>query len=228
MESPRLSMRWRDVLFASWPAEPATVAERVPEELAVDTFDGDAYLSVVPFEMDEVRPTGVPASLGRRFPELNLRTYVTADGEPGVYFFNLDAEDPLGVGLARLFYHLPYFNARMELDRSGEGFAFESERRHPGAEDLYFAADYELTAEPAPVEEDGLEAFLVERYRLYVGGETLRYADISHDPWEVAPAELDVRANQIFAANGFDEPDGDPHVLYSPGVDVEASWLHRL
>ncbi len=224
----RISMRWRDALFASWAVDPGIVAERVPEELSVDTFDGDAYLSVVPFEMDEVRPTGVPASLGRRFPELNLRTYVTADGEPGVYFFNLDAEDPLGVGLARLFYHLPYFNASMELTREDGRVSFESERHHPGAEELYFAAEYEPRAEPEPVEKHSLEQFLVERYRLYVGGDSLRYADIAHEPWDVAPAELDVRANQIFEANGFAAPDTDPHVLYSPGVDVEASWLHRF
>jgi uncharacterized protein YqjF (DUF2071 family) len=227
MDSPRISMRWRDVLFASWPVAPETVAGKLPAGLDVDTFEGDAYLSVVPFEMDEVRPSGVPAALGRRFPELNLRTYVTANDEPGVYFFNLDAEDPLGVGLARLFYHLPYYNAAMELER-GERFSFESERRHPGAADLYFAADYEPLAAPEPVEPDSVEQFLVERYRLYIGGENLRYADIAHEPWEIAPAEVDLRANEIFDANGFEVPDAEPHTLYSPGVDVRASWLHEF
>jgi hypothetical protein len=76
---PAFEMRWRDTLFASWPVDPDLVAPRLPAGLAVDTFDGDAYLSVVPFAIEDIRPEGLPARLGRSTPELNLRTYVAGE-----------------------------------------------------------------------------------------------------------------------------------------------------
>ena len=94
-----LSMTWRDLLFAHWPVAAETVARRLPAGLSVDTHDGDAYLGVVPFVMADIGPRGLP--LGLSFGELNLRTYVTVDGDPGVYFFNLDADDRVGVRIAR-------------------------------------------------------------------------------------------------------------------------------
>jgi uncharacterized protein YqjF (DUF2071 family) len=102
-----LAMDWRELLFASWPADPDAVAAHLPDALAVDTHDGDAWLSVVPFTNGAVRPRGLPAQVGVDLPELNLRTYVTLDGTPSVYFFSLDAEGVLGVLGARLFHHLP-------------------------------------------------------------------------------------------------------------------------
>ena len=95
-----LRMRWDDVVFAHWRVTPEVVAARLPDELTVATYDGDAWLGVVGFVMSEIRPRGVP--VGRSFPELNLRTYVTGpDGGRGVYFFSLDAADRLGVSMGR-------------------------------------------------------------------------------------------------------------------------------
>jgi uncharacterized protein YqjF (DUF2071 family) len=109
-----LAMEWRELLFASWSVEPGVVAAHLSDALSVDTHDGDAWLSVVPFTNAIVRPRGVPAALGVDLPELNLRTYVTVDGTPSVYFFSLDAEGVLGVLGARLLHHLPYYYARID------------------------------------------------------------------------------------------------------------------
>ena len=102
-----LHMGWRHVLFANWPIDPEILDAHLPSALSVDTYDGDAWLSVVPFTNVDVRPTWVPEGWGFPLPELNLRTYVTHDGHNGVYFFSLDSQGIFGVVGARLFHHLP-------------------------------------------------------------------------------------------------------------------------
>ena len=110
-----LFMGWRHVCFANWPVDPELVRRQLPERLTLDTDDGQAWLSVVPFTNVDVRPRVFPAGTGVALPELNLRTYVTVDGTPGVYFFSLDADGILAVVGARLFHHLPYYYADIDL-----------------------------------------------------------------------------------------------------------------
>jgi uncharacterized protein YqjF (DUF2071 family) len=192
-----VGMGWRNLAFLNYPIAPEAVAERLPNQLAVDTYDGDAWLSIVPFTNVDVRPRGLPAALGFDLPELNLRTYVerpdttggeSTEGAPGVYFFSLDADGDLGVAGARLFHHLPYFRADITLESDGEGGVhFRSDRTHPGARPATVDVTYRPTAEPtasatdeaAAVDslagDDGsvdaspgsLAAFLTERYRYY-------------------------------------------------------------
>jgi hypothetical protein len=225
-----LHMGWRHVLFANWPAPPDVVAPHVPDALTVDTFDGQAWLSVVPFTNVDVRPTAVPSGWGLPLPELNLRTYVTAADGPGVYFFNLDAQGILGVVGARLFHHLPYYYARIDLETEGEAVQFTSRRLHPGARPARFRATYGPTGERFTADPDSRAAFLTERYRYYTEDQRgrIRYATIEHDPWPLFEATVDVRENTLFAANGFDEPASDPVHLYSPGVDTRASRSRLL
>ena len=226
-----LSMTWRDLLFAHWPVDPETVARRLPDAVSVDTYDGDAYLGVVPFVMDDIRPRGVP--VGLQFGELNLRTYVTVDGRPGVYFFNLDADDRIGVGLARALFQLPYYRAEMDIKTHGEGsdreVTFMSHRRGSAAAPANFDATYGPDGAfetPAP---DSLDAFLTERYRFYTtdDGGRLYYGDIDHEPWSLAPATADIRTNGLFSANGFDRPPGDPRLRFAAPIDVTAGRIHR-
>jgi len=243
-----LHMGWRHVLFANWPVSPALVAAHLPDCLEVDTFDGDAWLSVVPFTNVDVRPTWWPAGWGLPLPELNLRTYVTHDGIDGVYFFSLDAQGIVGVLGARLFHHLPYYYARIDLEvaesgvesgaesgaEEGAGTAsavrFESRRLHPGARPVHYRATYGPTGERFRAESDSLDAFLTERYRYYTESQdgVLRYASIDHEPWPLYEATVAESENTLFAANGFDNPRGDPVVYYSPGIDVTAERLRQL
>lgn len=226
-----LSMRWRDLLFAHWPVDPSIVAAKLPDGVSVDTFEGDAYLGVVPFVMDDIRLRGAP--LGLQFGELNLRTYVTVDGTPGVYFFNLDADDRIGVKLARTLFRLPYYRAEMDIETTGEDtdreVGFRSRRRTPDAPAARFDARYGPAGEFATLEADSRAAFLTERYRFYTTDDSGRiyYGDIDHDPWALAPAEADFEENTLFDANGFEQPDSDPVLHFAAPLDVTAGRIRR-
>ncbi|MFB6150704.1 MAG: YqjF family protein [Haloarculaceae archaeon] len=222
-------MGWRHVLFANWPVDPAVVQAHLPGSLSVDAFEGDAWLSVVPFTNVAVRPRSLPGALGFRLPELNLRTYVTYDGTPGVYFFSLDADGLLGVSGARLFHNLPYYYADVGLRADGGSVRFESRRRHPGARPCDFAATYAPTGERFRAEPGSLAEFLTERYRYYTEtpGGAVRYADVSHERWPLYEAAVAFDENEVFEANGFAHPEREPTHLYSPGVDTVASESRR-
>ncbi|WP_338739166.1 DUF2071 domain-containing protein [Haloplanus salilacus] len=229
MSRSLLAMRWEDVLFAHWAVDPGVVAATLPEGLTVDTDDGDAYLGVVGFRMRSIRPRGFPVGLS--FPELNLRTYVRADDGPGVYFYNLDAADRIGVAVARGLFRLPYYRAEMDVDDRSDGtIAFRSRRVHSGAPSARFDADYRPRGDPEPVAPDSLAAFLTERYRFYTAsdGGRLYRGTIEHPPWDLAEATLSVRENTLFEVNGFDHPEGDSLVHYAPGVDVTAGPIRPL
>ena len=227
-----LSMRWRDLLFAHWQVAPETVERALPDRLSVDTYGGEAYLGVVPFVMSDIRPRAAPIGLG--FNELNLRTYVTVDGEPGVYFFNLDADDRIGVRLARSLFRLPYYRAVMTVETECEGrsrtVSFRSRRTTAGVAPARFDADYGPTGEFSEPDPGSIEAFLTERYRFYAAtdGGRIYYGDIEHDPWRLAPAWADVRDNTLFRANGFEHPGGDPLLHFAAPIDVTAGRIHRV
>ncbi|WP_299330480.1 YqjF family protein [Haloplanus sp.] len=228
MSRSLLSMRWEDVLFAHWAVDPAVVAVTLPDGLTVDTYDGDAYLGVVGFRMRSIRPRGLPVGLS--FPELNLRTYVRSDDGPGVYFYNLDAPDRIGVALARGLFKLPYYRAEMDVDDTAEGVRFRSRRTHSGVLPARFDATYRPTTTATTADPGSLDSFLTERYRFYTesdGGRCYR-GEIKHPPWELSDATLTTRENTLFEANGFDRPTGDPRLRYAAAVDVTAGRIRRV
>ncbi|WP_323192508.1 DUF2071 domain-containing protein [Halostella sp. PRR32] len=227
---PALHMGWRHVLFANWPVNPDIVDAHLPSTLSVDTYDGDAWLSVVPFTNVDVRPTWVPEGWGFPLSELNLRTYVTHDGHDGVYFFSLDAEGIFGVIGARLFHHLPYYYARCSLVEVNGDIRFRSRRLHPGERPAHFEGTYGPTGTELDVQSDSLEAFLTERYRYYTEAQdgSLRYAAIDHEPWPLYEADPTIETNTLFEANGFAHPETEPVHYYSPGVTTVASPNRRV
>ena len=153
----------------------------VPDELELDLFDGQCWVGVVPFWMSGVRARGTPgAPRASRFAELNVRTYVTCGGKPGVYFFSLDAASRLAVVAARAFYHLPYFFADMKAEADGEAIVYKSARRSESAE---FRGHYGPTG-PVVLREPGpLEHWLTERYCLYtVDRDRVWRGEIHHAP----------------------------------------------
>ena len=224
-----LAFGWRHVLFANWPVDAGAIASRLPGDLSVQTYDGTGWLSIVPFVNVHVRPRGLPRRLGITLPELNLRTYVTCDGEPGIYFFSLDAEGPLSVLGARVTHHLPYYYARIQFRANDDRVSVSSRRRHPGARPVHYAATYGPSGDAFEADSGSLAEFLTERRRLYtqVQDGTVRYTDVSHDRWTLHDAELSTAENTLFEANGFDHPDGEPTHYYSPGVDVVTTRSKR-
>ena len=116
-----INQSWCNLLFAHWLVPQPALRDLVPEQLELDLFEGNAYIAVVPFEMKEVSPRLIPSMPWLSFfPELNVRTYVKYKGKPGVYFFSLDAGNPVAVWIACNFYHLPYFNAKMQCQLSND------------------------------------------------------------------------------------------------------------
>lgn len=223
-----LAMNWRDAMFAHWPVDPAVVAETLPAGVEAATHGGDAWLGVVAFVMEDIRPRGVP--IGLSFGELNLRTYVRGQrGDRGVYFYNLDATDPIGVYLARWLFQLPYYRASMTIDRTTNRVEFASHRIHPGVPSAHFDATYHPTGDVFEPEPGSLEAFLVENYYFLTAGRNRLFrGDIAHSPWPMHEATAEIRTNGLFEANGFDHPGGEPLVHYSPGVDVTATRIYEL
>ncbi|WP_324758155.1 YqjF family protein [Haloarcula sp. GH36] len=224
-----LEMGWRHLLFENWPIDPVVMDTHLPDGLEPDVFDGSAWLSVVPFTNVAVRPKGVPARFGVRLPELNVRTYVTRDGTPSVYFFSLDAQGIASVVGARLFHHLPYFYARISLELVDGRVQFSSRRLHPGARPAHYEGSYWPTGEPFAAPDEAFAEFLVERYRFYTEAPdgTIRYTDVDHEPWTLYPAAADIERDTLLSADGFDRPDGEPTYYYSPGLDVVASRSER-
>ena len=102
----------------------------MPASFELDLFSGSAWLGIVPFHMTNVAPRFVPAlPWVSAFPELNVRTYVTAGGKPGVFFFSLDAGNALAVGAARALLNLPYYSAAMIVDTAGNTIASHEPRQ---------------------------------------------------------------------------------------------------
>src|SRR5262249_2174118 len=123
------TQRWRELLFEHWTAPMEAVRALVPPSLELDLHRGEAWIGVVPFRMEKVRPAARPARLALNFFETNVRTYVHKDGVPGVYFFSLEAASRLAVAAARLTFGLPYHHARMSMSEAGGFFTYDTVRQ---------------------------------------------------------------------------------------------------
>ena len=163
-----MAQSWHDLLFAHWQVDRTVLRSLLPSPLQVDTFEGHAWLAVVPFRMSGVRLRGTLALPWlSAFPELNVRTYVTYEGKPGVWFFSLDAGNALAVAVARAWFHLPYFRARMIcLEREG-WIHYQSQRTHRGAPSGSLEGRYGPIGKVFFAQNGTLEYFLTERYCLY-------------------------------------------------------------
>ncbi|MDE0431655.1 MAG: DUF2071 domain-containing protein [Caldilineaceae bacterium] len=226
---------WQDLLFAHWPIPAADIVELLPPSLTLDTYAGDAWVSVVPFRMCGVRPRFLP-ELPRisSFPELNVRTYVKSssaeDPRPGVFFFSLDAGNPLAVAFARRVYHLPYFRAQMNCRLDDEGIRFRSSRSHAGAQDADFRAVYRPTGPVYHATPGSLDQWLVERYCLYsVDGQGHTYrAEIHHTPWPLQPAAAAFERNWVAQAHRILLPDTAPLLHFVRQLDVLTWWIAEV
>ena len=163
-----MQMRWLELCFLHWRVDAEALAPLIPRGLTLDTFDGSAWIGVVPFRMTGVAARAMPRVRQLSdFAELNVRTYVTAGQKPGVWFFSLDATQPLAVRIARKVFHLPYVDARIALTRSGDSITYRSVRTEPGRGEAELGVRYAPTGPAQPGEPGTLEHFLTERYCLY-------------------------------------------------------------
>jgi uncharacterized protein YqjF (DUF2071 family) len=216
-----MAQTWDDLLFAHWPVAVEELRRLVPSELRVDEHDGSAWLGITPFVISSFRLRGtLPIPWLSTFPELNVRTYVTAEDRPGIWFFSLDTSSPLAVEGARRVYKLPYFHARMSALRHGDRIDYSSSRRDDEQRPYVFRASYEPAGEVSPAAPGSLEAFLTERYCLYsVDDGGLRRAEIHHPPWPLQAAEAEIELNTM-APDHIRLSDEPPQLHYSRRQDV--------
>ncbi len=226
-----MAMRWSELLFLHRPLAPRLLEPLLPPALQLDTFEGDAWLGVVPFQMSGVRARGIPPVPGTsRFLELNLRTYVKHGGKPGVWFFSLDAASRLAVRGARSLFHLPYFDAEMSLEREGDSWLYRSERTHRRAPAAQWKGRYRATGPLFRSQPGSLEEWLTERYCLYAAkpsGQVLR-GEIQHAPWPLQRAEAEIEKDGLFEQLGFapDRIGTEGHLLFARGLTV-AAWMAK-
>ncbi|MEM8946301.1 MAG: DUF2071 domain-containing protein [Planctomycetota bacterium] len=218
---------WRSLLFMHWPVPVEQLRPLVPSSLELDLHEGIAYVGLVPFAMFHVRPWWAPKSLGFNFLETNVRTYVTVDGRPGVYFFSLDAASRIGVWTARTFWGLPYFYASMKMRQIDDMRCYRSVRTVGNRHHEVSCRVGELLPASGPT---SLEFFFLERYLLFLQRrDTLYCGQVHHSPYPAHLAEILNLDDQLLAAAGLTECHGlPPFVHYSPGVDVEIFPLRPI
>jgi uncharacterized protein len=227
-----MKQEWRDLLFLHWEVAVDEVQRRLPKGLVVDTYEGKTYLGLVPFTMKNVRPIWFPAVPWlSHFHETNVRCYVRDQaGRVGVYFFSLEAANPVAVKLARWLFKLPYHWAKMRMKREGSEIIYSSERlNYPP-----LPAHCRLRYGPKPDTElvvatvGTLEYFLIERYLLFTPGETVYSGRVSHPPYQFQIADYSGLDQNLTDAVGFqlDEPPLLAH--FSPGVKVDVDALEKV
>ena len=219
--------RWSDLVFLHWPVPLEALRPLVPESLSIDTYDGVAWVGIVPFAMRDVRPSRFwPKGMGFNFLETNVRTYVHVEGEdPGVYFFSLDAASWPAVKVARSMWSLPYHEAKMDYHLEGVRYRYDTTRKRANAS---LSLELTLGGKMEAAAPDSLEFFLFERYLLHVERRgSLMTGQVHHSPYPTRKAKVERCEQSLLRAAGFDV-DGLPHLAhYSAGVDVDIFALRR-
>jgi uncharacterized protein YqjF (DUF2071 family) len=223
-----MAQRWSNLLFAHWPVKTENIRALVPSSLPLDLRDGAAWVTIAPFCVSHLHARGIPPiPFTSTFPELNVRTYVTLGGKPGVYFFSLDAGNAAAVLGARTLYHLPYMNAEMSIDEQGDGWieyrSHRTDNRAPAAD---LAARYRPVGEPAHAEPGSLDYWLSARYCLYAVDSTgaVYRADIHHKPWPLQDAVVEFGVNTMAEAAGIVLEPQAARLSFAKKLDVVV-WL---
>jgi uncharacterized protein len=214
-----VAQTWSDLLFAHWAVPADSLRQRIPAELELDTWDGRAWLGITPFVVTNLRLRGtVPLPVVSRFGEVNVRTYVTRDDRPGIWFLSLDASSRIAVQAARLLYGLPYHYARVGFEEEdAEWVSWSCARSEASDRPHVLEVRYRPTGDPAQAAAGSLEHFLTERYCLYgQRGRHLVRADIHHRPWPLQPAEAHFDLNAMA-----------PGWIRLPGVEPLVHYVHR-
>jgi len=217
-----MTQRWNDLLFLHYPITPEVLRPLVPDALTLDTYKQRAWVSVTPFWINHLRPPGIPSMPWfSRFGEVNVRTYVTFGGKPGVYFFSLDAGNLSAVWGARVFYRLPYWQASIKIKGRGSSTLEYASKRQHGPKPAELRCAYGPAAPPFHARPGSLEHFLSERYCLYAYNRKRLYrGEIHHLPWDLQPATFDVAENTMARPAGIELPPAPELAYFSRELKV--------
>ncbi len=226
-------MTWRDGLFTHWPVDPDALRPHVPGQLTLETRDGRAWLSVLPFVLTNVGLRGIPSITRLAFGELNVRTDVRHRGHPGLFFFSIDVGNSFVAATVGRAARLPVYRARMRIGATeANHVAFHSERQagetaHDGLP--RFDATYRPDGEVFTADPSTLTHWLTARRRFYApDADTVLTGEIAHDPWPLQPATVTIHENTMRSANGLPTPTGDPLVHYADELSMTGSVPRRL
>lgn len=227
---PLMHQTWGKLLFMHWRIEEKELRPLIPARLEIDTFDGTAWIGIIPFTMWDVRalPPFMPALPGlSAMHELNVRTYVHYDRVPGVWFFSLDCNSAAAVIGARTFYHLSYYNAEIALDQQAGTIHYDLNRTDkPVAE---FKGSWNIGKTVPFSHPESLEFFLTERYCLYSERDGKLYrARIFHQPWPLQEAAMNSYQSTMIESLGVKSPEGEPVLNYAESLDVDIWPIHRV
>jgi uncharacterized protein YqjF (DUF2071 family) len=219
-----VAMRWHDLLFAHWPVKAEVLRPFIPAALEVDTWDGWAWVGLVPFRMTGVLPRPLPTVCSFAFRELNVRTYVRGGGKNGVWFFSLDAASRVAVRIARSWYRLPYYDAAMNVEDFGDNIKYDSRRTHRGAPPAELQIEYRPTSDVFQAQPGTIEHWLIERYCLFSAGRrgNAGCGDIHHAPWPLQMAEAEIRKSTMLEALGIPTPGDKPLLHFARELEVVA------
>ncbi|WP_339229640.1 DUF2071 domain-containing protein [Oceanobacillus sp. FSL K6-2867] len=196
------TQQWHHLLFIHMPFPEQIIKAHLPEGLELDTYDGRAWISIIPFKVTGMRLRTMPAlPFLSTYLEVNVRTYVKRQGIPGVYFFSMDADKLLSVLGARVIT-LPYFHARMKMKRQKDFLYFESNRK--SHREAAFKGRYKPISKPYYPEIQSLSYWLLERYVLWTYKHGALYrGDIHHTPWKIQDAEVFIEKENMlpFSSN---------------------------
>ncbi|WP_343635616.1 DUF2071 domain-containing protein [Fluviicola sp.] len=223
-KSWRYYQEWNHALFLHWKVSPDLLEPFIPKDLTLDTFDGEAWISVVAFTMQKIRPKNLPAfSPVSDFHEINVRTYVNYNGKAGVYFLNIEAQKLVSAKLSRLLSGLPYEKAKMVRVRKNILQEYTSDLKKKG---FRFSAKYAVSDQSVPKTE--LDSWLTERYCLYLdrGPQTYIY-EIHHLPWELQQVKVE-EIHTDYRLGKIDLNHPPDRIHYSPGVNVIAWSKQKL
>ncbi len=228
---PVLRQRWTELAYFHWRYEPDAVQRLLPEGVRVDTFDGSAWVGLIPFEMRDVQvgPTPPFPWLGS-FIEINVRTYVVdVHGRRAVWFFSLDVPRLAIVAVARTAFSLPYCWATAEHTVAADQHRYQMTRRWPRAGAPHADIGFRVGD---PIDDDDvtdLDHFLSARWGLVTSRRNrLSYGTVHHPRWPLHRVD-DVNIDQnVIEAAWLPAPVGTPHALYSPGVDVKVAWFDKI
>ncbi len=227
---PLMHQNWGKLLFMHWRIDKKLLRPLIPEALEIDTFDGTAWIAITPFTMWDIRafPPFLPSVPGlSAMHELNVRTYVHFDRVPGVWFFSLDCNSAAAVLGARTFFHLPYYNANIELNQEGKTIDYALSRSEdPPAE---FTASWKIGESLGYSHPGSREFFLTERYCLYseCDGELYR-ARIYHQPWPLQKATLASFGSTMIESLDLHTPEDNPVLHYAEEINVDIWTLEQI
>ena len=225
-----MMQRWHELLFAHWAVKPDALRGLVPPGLTLDTHDGWAWLGIVPFRVTDVRPRfAPPVAPISNFVQMNVRTYVTQGGKAGVWFFSLEANNPVAVLGASVAFRLPFRNAEMHHRVNGDTVHFESRRTSPTAPPAELRGTYRPTSPAFRAASGSLDSWLTDRLCLFAQGRAgqLYRADIHHLPWMLHRAEAEFPVNTMMAMHNI-ALNGEPVLHYVPHMDMLGWYVVRV